>query len=56
MEKELGAKKSCLDHIYDAIETGNITLDNLSLRINELLDSQSKLNSRKQELLVLISG
>ena len=56
IEKELIETGGRLQRVYDAIETGKISLDDLAPRIRELRERQLKLQTRKEELLSLISG
>lgn len=44
-----------LDRLYDAVETGNISLDDLTPRIRELRNRQEQLLSRRIELEALMS-
>ena len=41
---------SRLERLYDAIETGNIKLDDLAPRIHELRDQQEKLQARRAQI------
>ena len=45
-----------LDRLYDALETGKISLDLLAPRIGELKERQDKLRPRKDELHMLLSS
>ena len=56
IEKELIDTSARLQRVYDAIETGKIILDDLAPRIRELRERQLKLQTRKEELLSLLSG
>ena len=56
IEKELIDTSARLQRVYEAIETGKINLDDLAPRIHELRERQIKLQSRKEELLLFISG
>jgi site-specific DNA recombinase len=56
IEKELIDAGVRLRRLYDAIETGKISLDDLAPRIHELRERQAKLQSRKEELLSILSG
>ena len=40
----------CLERLYDAIETGNISLNDLAPRIHEYRDKQEKLQARKAQI------
>jgi site-specific DNA recombinase len=56
IEKELIDTGGRLQRLYDAIETGKISLDDLTPRIRELRECQAKLQVRKEELLSILSG
>ena len=45
-----------LDRLYDALETGKISLDVLAPRIRELKERQEKLQARKDELHMFLTG
>lgn len=45
-----------LDRLYDALETGKISIDILAPRIRELKERQEKLQARKDELHMLLTG
>jgi site-specific DNA recombinase len=47
---------SRLDRLYDALETGKISLDLLAPRIRELKEREDKLQERKSELHMLLTG
>jgi site-specific DNA recombinase len=55
IEKELVDTYGRLQHLYDAIETGKICLDDLAPRIHEQRERQTKLQNRKNELLSILS-
>ena len=44
-----------LDRLYDALETGKVTLEDLAPRIKQLRLQQEQLNSRKYVLEVMLS-
>ena len=48
--KEIAEVNRRLDRLYDAIETGKVTLDDLSQRIKQLKEQKVKLESQKWEL------
>ncbi|MCX6006397.1 MAG: hypothetical protein NTZ34_03940 [Chloroflexi bacterium] len=48
--KEIAEVNRRLDRLYDAIETGKVTLDDLSARIKQLKEQKEKLESQKWEL------
>ncbi len=48
--KEIAEVNRRLDRLYDAIETGKVTLDDLSPRIKQLKEQKTKLESQKWEL------
>jgi ribosomal protein S27E len=48
--KELAEVNRRLDRLYDAIETGKVTLDDLSPRIKQLKEQKGKLESQKWDL------
>jgi DNA invertase Pin-like site-specific DNA recombinase len=56
IEKEIIDAGGRLHHLYDAIETGKINLDDLGPRIHQLRDRQNMLQNRKEELLLILSG
>jgi site-specific DNA recombinase len=56
IETQLIDSSGRLQRVYDAIETGKISLDDLAPRIHELRERQLKLQTRKEGLLLLISG
>jgi len=45
-----------LGRLYDALETGKISLDDLAPRIRELKERQEKLQARKEELHMFLIG
>jgi site-specific DNA recombinase len=45
-----------LDRLYDALETGKISIDVLAPRIRELKERQQKLQARKDELHILLTS
>ena len=45
-----------LDRLYNALETGKISIDVLAPRIRELKERQDKLQARKDELHMLLTG
>lgn len=45
-----------LDRLYDALETGKISLDVLAPRIRELKERQDRLQARKDDLIMLLTG
>ena len=50
---DVNSRLGCL---YDALETGKISLDDLSPRICELREQQDKLRARREELCMLLVG
>lgn len=52
---EIANVNNRLERLYDALETGKLTLDNLAPRIQQLRSRQEQLQSRKWELEALLS-
>jgi site-specific DNA recombinase len=52
---EIAGTNSCLERLYDALETGKLGLDDLAPRIQQLRHRQEQLQSRKWELEALLS-
>jgi hypothetical protein len=55
IEKELIDTYGRLQRLYDAIETGKISLDDMAPRIRELRERQTKLQNQKEKLLSILS-
>lgn len=56
IQNELVEVRRRLDRLYDAIETGRLSLDELAPRIREVKERYDKLETRKSELELIVSG
>jgi site-specific DNA recombinase len=55
IDEQLSDISHRLEHLYDAIETGKVSLDDLGPRIRALKEQNEKLLSRKQELNIIMT-